>query len=300
MDWLLAPFALPFMARALAVLLALAVVTGVVGVLVNLRGLEFISDGLTHAVFPGIAIGFVMGGRDGLFVGAVVTAVLAAVVLTFIARRVASDAAIAIVLTGFFSIGVLVVSRGNDYAGSLDALLFGRLLTVTDADLWRTVALCALALVMVLVTLKGQLFRAFDARGSEASGYRPLAIDLVLNAAIALVVVAASSAVGNLLVLAVLIVPGALARLVSVRLAVLFPVAAVAAALAAWLGLAVGFQASVVGGLALPAGSTVVVTLVALYAVVLVVRLAVDGIGARGARASSEARTRVTVEAGER
>ncbi|MET0726269.1 MAG: metal ABC transporter permease, partial [Leifsonia sp.] len=197
MDWFIEPFSLPFMARALAVLLALAVVAGVVGVLVNLRGLEFISDGLTHAVFPGIAIGFVMGGSEGLFLGAVVTAVLAAVVLTFITRRgVASDAAIAIILTGFFSVGVLVVSRQSDYAGQLDALLFGRLLTVTDAQLWRTIALCALALAAIAATLLPQVYRAFDARASVASGFRPLALDLVLNGAIALVVVAAASAGG--------------------------------------------------------------------------------------------------------
>ncbi|MEJ3405713.1 metal ABC transporter permease [Rathayibacter sp. YIM 133350] len=277
MDWLFTAFQLPFMARALGVLLALSVVTGVVGVLVNLRGLEFISDGLTHAVFPGIAIGFVWGGRDGLFLGAVITAVLAAALLTLLTRRgVASDSAIAVVLTGFFSIGVLVVSRQTDFAGQLDALLFGRLLTVTDADLWRTIAICGLAVLAVLATLPAQVYRAFDPRGSEASGFRPLALDLVLNVAIALVVVAASSAVGNLLVLAVLIVPGAIARLLTLRLWMLFPLAAVACALAAWLGLGLGFAASVSGGVSLPAGSTVVVTLVALYAIVLLGRLARD------------------------
>jgi zinc/manganese transport system permease protein len=288
MEWLIEPFALPFMARALAILLGLAVVAGVVGVIVNLRGLEFITDGLTHAVFPGIAIGFVAAGHDGLFVGAVITAVLAAVVLTFLTRRgVASDAAIAIVLTGFFSIGVLVVSRQSDYAGQLDALLFGRLLTVTDADLVRTLALCAVALVAVLVTLPGHVFRAFDARGSEASGFRPLGLDLVLNGAIALVVVAASSAIGNLLVLAVLIVPGAVARLVTVRLWLLFPLAAASAALAAWLGLGIGFGASVQAGVNLPAGATVVVTLIAVYAIVLLGRLGIDRLLPSRVRASS-------------
>ncbi|KQX05108.1 MULTISPECIES: metal ABC transporter permease [unclassified Leifsonia] len=285
-SWFVEPFSLPFMARALGMLLALAVVAGVVGVIVNLRGLEFISDGLTHAVFPGIAIGFVAGGRDGLFLGAVVTAVLAAVVLTLLTRSgVASDAAIAIVLTGFFSVGVLVVSRQTDYAGQLDALLFGRLLTVTDADLWRTVALCAVALVAVLVTLPGQLYRAFDARGSEASGFRPLMNDLILTCSIALVVVAASSAVGNLLVLAVLVVPGAVGRLLTRRLWLLFPLGALVTALAAWIGLGIGFGVSVDDGISLPAGATVVVTLVCLYAIVLVGRLAVDRVaGVRGAR----------------
>ena len=270
-------FALPFMARALVVLLVLSLVAGVVGVLVNLRGLEFISDGLTHAVFPGIAVGFVWGGREGLFAGAMVAALLAAVVLTLLVRRaVTSDAAIAIVLTAMFSIGVIVVSREANYVGQLEQLLFGRLLTVTPTEVVQTIVICGTAMLLVAVTLKEQVFRAFDHAGNAAAGYRPFLLDLILNVAIALVVVAASSAVGNLLVLAVLIVPGAVARLVTVRLWLLFPVAAVFAALAAWLGLALGYQASVDAGVNLPSGATVVLVLVGGYVVVLLARLAVD------------------------
>jgi len=270
-------FTLPFMARALIVLIALSLVAGVVGVLVNLRSLEFISDGLTHSVFPGIAIGFVWGGRDGLFVGAMIAAVLAAVVLTVITRRaVSGDAAIAIVFTAMFSVGILVVSRETDYAGQLEGLLFGRLLTVTDSEVTQTLIICAIALLLVGVTLKQQVFRAFDRTAVAAVGYRPILLDLVLNVAIALVVVAASSAVGNLLVLAVLIVPGAVARLISVRLWLLFPLAAGFAALCAWLGLALGFEASVSAGIDLPSGATVVLVLVAGYLLVLLARLAAD------------------------
>ncbi|MDJ0339784.1 metal ABC transporter permease [Cryobacterium sp. PH31-O1] len=282
-------FDLPFMARALLVLIVLSLVAGLVGVLVNLRGLEFISDGLTHAVFPGVAIGFVWGGRDGLFVGAVVAALIAAVVLTVIVKRaVTSDAAIAIVFTAMFSVGIIVVSRETNYVGQLDALLFGRLLTVSPAEVNQTVVVCLLALIIVGFTLKEQVFRAFDLEGSRAAGYRPLVLDILLNVAIALVVVAASSAVGNLLVLAVLIVPGAVARLVTNRLWLLFPVAAGFAILAAWVGLALGYAASVNGGVDLPSGATVVLVLVAGYVVALLMRLALDRIGGpRRARGSA-------------
>jgi zinc/manganese transport system permease protein len=274
---LVTAFTLPFMARALVVLIALSLVAGVVGVLVNLRSLEFISDGLTHSVFPGIAIGFVWGGRDGLFVGAMIAAILAAVVLTVITRRaVSGDAAIAIVFTAMFSVGILVVSRETDYAGQLEQLLFGRLLTVTDTEVVQTLVICAIALLLLGVTLKQQIFRAFDRTAVAAVGYRPLLLDLVLNVAIALVVVAASSAVGNLLVLAVLIVPGAVARLITVRLWVLFPLAAGFAALCAWLGLALGFEASVTAGIDLPSGATVVLVLVAGYLLVLLGRVVTD------------------------
>ncbi|TFD29608.1 metal ABC transporter permease [Cryobacterium cryoconiti] len=272
-------FALPFMARALIVLAALSLVAGVVGVLVNLRGLEFISDGLTHAVFPGIAIGFVWGGREGLFAGAMVAALFAAVILTLIVRQsVSSDAAIAIVFTAMFSVGIILVSRETNYVGQLEQLLFGRLLTVSPTEVVQTVVICLVALILIGLTLKEEVFRAFDQIGFAAAGYRTLVLDLVLNVAIALVVVAASSAVGNLLVLAVLIVPGAVARLVTTRLWLLFPIAAGFAAVGAWLGLVLGFQASVQAGLDLPSGATVVLVLVTGYAVVLVLRLAVDGL----------------------
>ncbi|MCI4659266.1 metal ABC transporter permease [Cryobacterium zhongshanensis] len=270
-------FSLPFMSRALVVLLVLSLVAGVVGVLVNLRGLEFISDGLTHAVFPGIAIGFVWGGREGLFAGAIVAAVLTAVVLAVLMRRaVPVDAAIAIVFTAMFSIGVIVVSRQTNYVGQLEQLLFGRLLTISVVEVVQTVVICAVALLLVGITLKEQLFRAFDRTGFSAVGYRPFVLDLVLNVAIALVVVAASSAVGTLLVLAVLIVPGAVARLVTVRLWLLFPVAAVFAALAAWVGLTLGYVASVGAGINLPSGATVVLVLVTGYALALAGRLLLD------------------------
>ena len=281
---LLSAFELPFMARALLVLVVLSLVAGLVGVLVNLRGLEFISDGLTHAVFPGVAIGFVWGGRDGLFVGAMVAALLAAVVLTVIVKSaVTSDAAIAIVFTAMFSVGIIVVSRETNYVGQLDALLFGRLLTVSDTEVNQTVIVCLAALIIVGFTLKEQVFRAFDLEGVRAAGYRPLVLDILLNIAIALVVVAASSAVGNLLVLAVLIVPGAVARLMTNRLWLLFPIAAGFAILSAWGGLALGYEASVNRGVDLPSGATVVL-----------VRLGVDRF-ARAGHAGPAGRNAVVV-----
>jgi zinc/manganese transport system permease protein len=271
-DALFGAFALPFMARALIVMLVLAVVAGIVGVLVNLRGLEFISDGLTHAVFPGLAIGLALGGTAGLLPGAAIAALAAAVVLTWLDRAgITSDAAIAIVLTATFSIGVIVVSRSDDYAGELEALLFGRVLTIPPEEILPLIAVCLIAAGAVAITLKQQLFRAFDRSGSRAAGDSALALDLVLNAAVALVVVAAASTVGTLLVLALLIVPGAAARLMTERLWWLFPAAAGFAAVAAWLGLAAGFAGSTAGGVDLPAGSTVVAVFVVGYALVLLV-----------------------------
>ncbi|MGR0218787.1 metal ABC transporter permease [Agromyces sp. ZXT2-6] len=301
-DALIGAYALPFMGRALLVLLVLAVVAGVVGVLVNLRGLEFISDGLTHAVFPGLAIGLAVAGTAGLVPGAAIAALAGAVALTFLMRAgIASDAAVAVVLTATFSVGVLVVSRGTDYASALEELLFGRVLTIAPVDVLPLVLVSLAAATMVGVTLKQQLFRAFDPGASRAAGDRGLVLDLVLNSAIALVVVAGSSTVGALLVLALLIVPGAAARLVTRRLWWLFPAAAAVGAVSAWLGLSAGFAISVGAGVDLPAGSTVVGVFVLVYAIILAVRLAVDRAAAprRAAQGTPPAAEGVARNAGE-
>lgn len=270
LDSFTTAFALPFMGRALIVLLVLSVAAGVLSVFINLRGLEFLSDGLTHAVFPGIAAGFILGGREGLYVGALIAAVAAAIVLTMLStRRVSSDATIAIVLTAMFSLGVIFVSRSTDYAGQLESLLFGHLLTVSNTEVIITAVVAVVALLLVTVTFRGQLFLAFDRSGTQAAGYRPIVMNLTLNVAIALVVVAASSAVGNLLVLAVLIVPGAVARLATGRLFILFIVAVGFAMLASWIGLAAAFGLSVSADVAIPGGATVVLFFVVGYLLML-------------------------------
>ena len=281
LNSLFTAFTLPFMGRALVVLIVLSLAAGVIGVFINLRGLEFLSDGLTHAVFPGLAAGFVFSGQGGVLIGALVAAAAATIVLTLMSNnRVTSDATTAIVLTAMFSIGVIIVSASPGRAGGLEQLLFGHLLTVTDNEAITTAAVAGVALLLVVMTFRRQVFHAFDPEGSAAAGYRRVSTELVLNVAIALVIVAASNAVGNLLVLAVLIVPGALSRLVTSKLGALFAIAVGAALLASWLGLALGFNISVVGGVDVPAGATVALSFVALYSIALMVRILRKGVNA--------------------
>ena len=281
LDSFTTAFALPFMGRALLVLIVLSIAAGLIGVFINLRGLEFLTDGLTHAVFPGLAAGFVFGGQGGVLIGALVAAAAATIVLTLMSNnKVTSDATTAIVLTAMFSIGVIIVSASPGRAGGLEQLLFGHLLTVTDSEALITAIVAAIALLLVVLTFRRQVFHAFDPEGSAAAGYRRVSTELVLNVAIALVIVAASNAVGNLLVLAVLIVPGALSRLVTTKLGALFVVAVGSALLASWIGLALGFNISVVGGVDVPAGATVALSFVLLYSIALIVRVARKGLNA--------------------
>jgi manganese/iron transport system permease protein len=269
LQLLVEPFGSPFMARALVEALLLGVVGGVVSVFVVLRRLAFVSDVLTHTVFPGVVLGFLVAGTGGIVWGALVFAVLSAVLLAVLSagRKVTEDASMAVLLTGFFAVGVVLVSRRPSYTSDLTAFLFGRILTVDTGQIVVTAVLGGLVLLALALLGKELVLRAFDPDGAAARGYRVVLLDLALNLMVALVVVAAVRAVGTVLVIALLVVPGAAARLLSDRLAGVVVLAAGIGALAGWLGLAVSYEASVGHGLRLASGATVVLVLVVLYGV---------------------------------
>ncbi|KAM9862210.1 metal ABC transporter permease [Leucobacter sp. BZR 635] len=266
-------FGLPFMQRALIAIAVLAVAAAIVGVFINFRELEFVSDGLVHAVFPGLVIGSMVGGTAGLLPGAVGAAVLAALLFTLLGRSgshrggsVASrDAGIAVVLTGLFSLGIVLVSRSESYVSQLQELLFGRILTVTDAQLWQIAVVAAFAISIILLTRRAQLFRAFDPAGFRASGFSEFRADLALNIAVALLVVAGVQALGVLMVVAILVLPVAVARLLTRRLLLLAPVAALVTLAAGVAGLWGSFEWSLRGEVSASPGAMIVLTLVAIY-----------------------------------
>ncbi|BEL06632.1 zinc ABC transporter permease AztB [Actinoplanes sichuanensis] len=268
------PFAVPFMGRALTEIALLALICGPVSVFVFVRRLSFVSDALTHTVFPGVVIGFVAGGMEGLFAGALVAGLLTAVVLTVLTRsaRLTDDAATAVVLTAMFSIGVVLVSRRTSYTSDLTAFLFGRLLTVTPRQITETAVLAAVILVALAVGSRAWLFRAFDPAGAAAAGLRIGWLDLWLNVLIALVVVAAVRAVGTILVVALLVVPAAAARMVTGRPAVMAVVGGGLVLVAGYAGLLLSWTASLRYGVALTSASAVVLMLVLAYLLLLPVR----------------------------
>ncbi len=269
------PFQAPFMARALAELALLALICGPVSVFVFLRRLSFVSDALTHTVFPGVVIGFVAGGIEGLVVGALVAAIVTAVVLTLLTRggSLSDDASTAVVLTAMFSIGVVLVSRRSSYTSDLTAFLFGRILTVTTRQLIETAVLAAVILGLLLIGSRAFLFRTFDPAGAAAAGYRIAWLDLWLNVIVALVVVAAVRAVGTILVVALLVVPAAAARMVTARLPVMALLGTGLILAAGYGGLLLSWTASIDYGIALTSASAVVLLLVAAYLVLLPVGL---------------------------
>jgi manganese/iron transport system permease protein len=264
-ELLVEPFRLPYMQRALLEVVLLGVLAGAIGVFVVLRRLAFVADALTHTVFPGVVIAFLLD--RSILLGALVFGLLTAVLLAGIGanRRVGDDAALAILLTSFFSVGVVLVSHTRTFASDLTVLLFGRVLTVDRADLVQTLVLAVLVLAVLAALHKELVLRAFDPAGAAAMGYRTVVLDLVLNVLIALVVVAAVKAVGTVLVIALIVVPAAAARLLANRVATMTALACLLGAVGGWLGLAASYEVSVDRGVRLASGATIVVVLVALF-----------------------------------
>jgi manganese/iron transport system permease protein len=265
MSILFEPFAEPFMQRALLEVLLLGLLGGVAGVYVVLRRLAFVGDALTHTVFPGVVVAALLG--RSLAGGALVAGVLTAVLFTLISARsqVSEDAVLAILLTSFFSVGVVLVSRQRSYTTDLTAYLFGRVLFVDRAQLALTVAVTVLVLAVLFAVHKELVFRAFDPVAAAAAGYRLVWLDLLVNLVLVFVVVAAVRAVGTVLVLALVVVPAATARLLTSRLAVMLAISVLVGMVAGYLGLIISYEASVGHGLRLASGATIVLVLVAGY-----------------------------------
>ncbi len=249
------------MQRALLEMVVLSVLAGVVSVHVLLHRLAFVGDAMTHAVFPGIALAFVTD--RSLLLGATFFGVLAAVLLTFATRlpHLGTDAALGVIVGAFFSVGVLIVSTSHTFTADLSSLLFGRILAVDGTQVAQTAAVAVVVVAALAMVHKELVLRAFDPIGSAALGYRPVVIDLVLNVAVALMVVASVRAVGTVLVLAIIVVPAAAARLLTDRIAPMMVIAVALTALASYAGLALSYEASLRHEVRLGAGATIVVLL---------------------------------------
>jgi ABC-type Mn2+/Zn2+ transport system permease subunit len=256
---LLQPWSHAFMQRALLELLFVGVVGAVLGCWIVLYDLAYSAESLAHALFPGLVAAAVLGLP--LLLGAGGGVATAAVVVALAGRLpgIGRDVAVAIVVTAFFGLGVLLALTPASPPG-LGGLLFGDLLGVTSGDLVAAGALAALCLVGLAALHRPLLAVGFD-RGSAASlGARPLLVDLALLALIAAAIVVGVQGLGNLLVLAALIGPAASARLLASRVLQMILIATAVAAVCSVAGLYVSYYADVAAGAAV-AGTTVFVYL---------------------------------------
>jgi manganese/iron transport system permease protein len=278
-ELLFEPFGIGYMRRALAEVVMLGVLGGVVGVHVLLRRLAFLTEVVQHTVFPGIAIAFVLS--QSLLVGALVAGATSVVLFTVgtMRRRIDADALMALLIATFFALGVVVVSRRTGFQSDLTALLFGRILSVDQRELLDTLVIAAACVVVLLFLHKELVLRAFDPLGARALGYPTVVLDLVVNLVVMLAVVAAVRAVGTVLVVAFIVTPAAAARLLCRRIVPMMAVAAAFGAIGGWLGLVVSYDGSIHHGWRLASGATIVLVFTIGFVLVAVGRALVAGVG---------------------
>ncbi len=206
---MLETFAPLYMQRALVEVLLLAVLGGVLGTWIVLRGLAFFTHAIGTATFPGLVVAAPWGLAPQL--AALLAALAAAAGLDRLgrARRMDPDAATGLVLVGALALGVLLASDVYKSGAGVDRLLFGTLIGLGARDLWLTAGAVALVLVLDATMRRTWLATGFDAGSAEALGLRPARGDRALVVGIAVAVVVALAAVGALLVTVVLIVPAA-------------------------------------------------------------------------------------------
>ena len=241
------------------------IVGGALGGFVVVRGLAFTGEAFAHTVFPGAVVASLAG--FSITAGALAFGLASAGAIALAARipKVGSEAAVGIVFVGAFALGVLILSVSSAPSRDLESFLFGSLLGVSAGDLAVTAAAAAAVLAGLVALWRPLVLSSFDRAAAAAMGVRLVAVDAALLVMLALAVVVALGAVGNVLVLAMLVTPAATARLAGLRVA---PTVILGAALGAVEGIG-GLYLSYYGRVA--AGGAVVLVATGVFALALVV-----------------------------
>jgi manganese/iron transport system permease protein len=248
------PLQYAFMWRGLAAAVIVGLVCAVVGCFVVLRGLAFFGDALAHAILPGVAGAYLVGGTQGpLFWGALGAAVLTALGIGTISRdaRLREDTAIGVVFAGAFALGIALISTIRSYSVDLAHILFGNILAVTDGDLARIGLFGAAVLLVLGAVFKELVAVAFDPVHAATLRLPQEALRYLLLILIAVTVVVALQTVGAGLMTAMLITPAATGQLLTRRLPGMLAVAAGVGVLAGIAGLYWSYYSPIASGAAI-------------------------------------------------
>jgi len=239
-DWLVDPLTYDFFVRALAVTTVAAVVCAVLSCWLVLIGWALMGDAVSHAVLPGVVLAYVLGWPFAL--GALVFALLAVALIGGLrdSSRLKEDTAIGVVFTTLFALGLVLISVTPSQT-DLAHILFGNLLGVSRADLVQVLVLAALAIAVLVAKRRDLTLFAFDPTHPFAIGLSPRRLSALLLGLLAVTTVMALQAVGVILVVALLIIPGATAYLLTDRFSRMLLVAPAVAGVCAVVGIYASF-----------------------------------------------------------
>jgi manganese/iron transport system permease protein len=240
MELLLEPFNYAYMARAIWMSALVGLVCALLSCFLILKGWSLMGDALSHAVVPGVALAYLAGVPYA--VGAFSSGFIAALGIAAVRRltMLKEDAAIGLIFTSMFALGLVIISL-NPVSVSLSAVIFGNILAITDEDAIQVAIIALVTLAMLAVFWKDLLLAFFDEAHARSVGIDPWRLRLLFFALLSACTVAALQTVGAILVIALVVTPGATAYLLTDRFGVMLLIAAAIGVVCSALGAYLSF-----------------------------------------------------------
>jgi manganese/iron transport system permease protein/iron/zinc/copper transport system permease protein len=248
MELLLEPLQYRFFLHGLAVSVLTGSLCGLLGVYIVLRQMSYIGHGLAHAVFGGAVASFLL--HLNFYIGAGIWGMAAVVLIDKLAtrREINTDAAIGIITTASFAVGVALMSRMRRFTQDFEAALFGNVLGVSTTDL-VVISLVSVVTGLVLIGLyKPLLFSTFDEHVAQVSGVPTRRVRLLFSCILALVILASMQVLGVTLVAAAVVIPATTARMLTQNFARMLGISTALGGITAALGMYLSFHLDIASG----------------------------------------------------
>ena len=263
MDALLQPFQFEFFRNGIMAAVLAGGLCGLIGVYIVLRGMSYIGHGLSHAIFGGAVVSYVL--QWNFYLGAGIWGFVCAVLInkTVRAAKINADAAIGVITTASFAIGIALISRYRSFTRSFDAALFGNILGVTQQDILVIAIITVLIAAVIFFMYRQLLFTTFDSDVAQVYGVQTAWVETVFALVLAAALIAALQILGVTMIAAALVIPAITARLMTDSFNRMILLSAMLGALTGFTGMYLSFYVDVASG------ATIVLAQAFLFVVVL-------------------------------
>ena len=267
-DDLLRPFELEFFRNGVLVAAIAGGLLGALGVYVVLKGMSYIGHGLSHAIFGGYAASTLTG--VSVLLGAGAWGIATGLLIDRISRRrvLGSDAAIGVITSASFALGLVLFALFGRAGRDFDAALFGSVLGVSTGDVWAVVVVAIAAAVLILARYRELLFATFDPEVADGSGIPVARVDALLTVVLAAAILVSMNVLGVTLVAAAIVIPASTARLLTSSFARMLGLATALGVACAVIGMNLSYHLDV------QSGPAIVLTATAAFALAGVARSA--------------------------
>ena len=234
---LLKPFSYEFFRNGLIIATLAGALCGLIGVFVVLRGMSYIGHGLSHAVFGGAALAAVL--NLNYFIGAGFWGLASGLMIGRVSRKriIGADAAIGVITTASFAMGLALQARFGQAKRSIDAVLFGNVLGVFTSDIFAVAGVGILSVVVIVGLYRKLLFATFDPEVAQVSGVRVAWIEALLMGLLSLTILVTMRVIGTLLISALLVIPASIARMLTNSFARMLWISPIIGGVSAFVGM---------------------------------------------------------------